>query len=424
MEKDTATDYGKVSIALDKMKHSNIKVDLPNINIADYTFVPHKENNSIVYGLFAISGINKDIVKAIIENRPYNSLNDFLSKVKVTKTQALNLIKAGAFDEIENKHRLDILYNYVNSNLKLKNNLTTTNLLTLIEKGITKCDCYKDDCEYCLQVRFVKYRKYIFNKNNKVKVDGSKKDYYKLDSIATSFFDEHFIDLLVEGKHYIYNENGEILVEKTNFDKVYKVKIEGLLNWIKEAKTINLYNEMLFKEELEATKSNKEVSEMEMQSLNYYYTEHYLDSIDLKKYGVKSFFDLDESPKITFQRVKNGFTFNTYETCRLAGTIVEVDKPKHTLYLSTIEGVVSVKFRNKGAFNHYTKQISIIQDDGTKKVIEKPWISRHNNILVSGYRIGDIFYVSKMDGIEHTVSKINGKYKDMLILQTERAYID
>ena len=407
------------------MKQNNIKIDLPGINKADYSFTPNKENNSIVYGLFAISGINSQIANDIIANRPYISLNDFLDKVRLTKSQIINLIKAGAFDDIEKRTREEIINDYIKSTLPIKSKLTSVNLLSLIEKGITKCGCLEDSCKYCLQARFIKFRKNIFNKEFKYKVENSKKDYYKLDHISEPFFEEHFMDHLKEDKHYFYNEVGELIVDKTSFDKVFKILIKDTLEWLLEPLTIKAYNNSLINEELHRTKSDLEISEMEMQSLNYYYTKHYLDGIDLSQYGVRSFFDLDEEPTLLSEKItKSGRVFRSYETCRLAGTIVQVDKNKHIIYLSTIDGVVGVKFRNKGSFIHYTKQISQIQEDGTKKVIEKPWLSRHNHVMVSGYRYGDIFYISKYQDMEHTVSKIIGKKDNKLIIQTERINID
>ena len=41
--------------------------------------------------------------------------------------------------------------------------------------------------------------------------------------------------------------------------------------------------------------------------------------------------------------------------------------------------------------HNYNQQISEIQDDGKKKVLEKSWFERGNKILVCGYRQGDIF---------------------------------
>ena len=42
--------------------------------------------------------IGEDLVKSIIEGRPYKSIDDFTARNKVNKAQVINLIKSGAFD--------------------------------------------------------------------------------------------------------------------------------------------------------------------------------------------------------------------------------------------------------------------------------------------------------------------------------------
>ena len=56
----------------------------------------------------------------------------------------------------------------------------------------------------------------------------------------------------------------------------------------------------------------------------------------------------------------------------------------------TTDGVVNVKF-TKEYYAMYNRQISEVQADGTKKVLEKGWFSRGTKILVTGYRREDTF---------------------------------
>ena len=63
----------------------------------------------LFFGLKGISKINTDLAKEIVRNRPYSSFEDFTSKVKIYKLPLVNLIKAGAFDEIEELSREAIM---------------------------------------------------------------------------------------------------------------------------------------------------------------------------------------------------------------------------------------------------------------------------------------------------------------------------
>ena len=105
-KKQKKINYGKISTAIGKMKMEGINVSPPDINYSVFTFSPDPQKNLIRYGLSGITGMGDDAIKAIIANRPYNSLDDLISKVKLKKPQIINLIKAGAFDEFGDSFRV------------------------------------------------------------------------------------------------------------------------------------------------------------------------------------------------------------------------------------------------------------------------------------------------------------------------------
>lgn len=75
-----------------------------------------------------------------------------------------------------------------------------------------------------------------------------------------------------------------------------------------------------------------------------------------------------------------------------------------------------------GAYAAYKAQYSEIID-GHKEVIEKPWLSRGNLLIVSGYRRGDDFVCKKYKNsiYQHQLQKITHVYDDGTIdIQTER----
>jgi DNA polymerase III alpha subunit len=124
--KSKSTDYGKVASAIAKMQTRGVNIVLPDINEANLSFYPDEKNDRIIFGLKGLVGINDQMVKDIIENRPYNSLLDFHNKLttvtreitnKTGKTQnkalvpsgkVYNLIKAGCFD-FQNVDRVKML---------------------------------------------------------------------------------------------------------------------------------------------------------------------------------------------------------------------------------------------------------------------------------------------------------------------------
>ena len=157
-KKAKTTNYGKISSAIGKMKMSGIDVAPPDVNKSTYTFSPDVEKSIIRFGMSGIVKVGEDIVKSIIENRPYSSIDDFLSKVKINKPQMINLIKAGAFDEFGKRE--DLMRYYVSEISDTKKRITLQNMRMLIDFGLIPD-------EYDFQRRVFNFNKYL-KKNKKM----------------------------------------------------------------------------------------------------------------------------------------------------------------------------------------------------------------------------------------------------------------
>ena len=171
-KKQKTVNYGKIAIAIGKMEQGGIYISPPDINSSGFTFSPDEKNNIIRYGLRGITKVGEDIVKSIIENRPYSSIDDFLSKVKINKPQMINLIKAGAFDEFGKRE--DLMRYYVSEISDTKKRITLQNMRMLIDFGLIPD-------EYELQRRVFNFNKYL----KKMKI---RTQYYGLDNIAMNFY--------------------------------------------------------------------------------------------------------------------------------------------------------------------------------------------------------------------------------------------
>lgn len=127
-------DYGKIATAIGSMQSAGIQIALPDINKSNFTFTPVEKENKIYYGIKGILKIGKDLAQTILRNRPYDSINDFLSKVKVSKPQMVNLIKSGAFDGLGDRKK--IMEDYILSISGAKTILNMRNAQKLIEKNL------------------------------------------------------------------------------------------------------------------------------------------------------------------------------------------------------------------------------------------------------------------------------------------------
>jgi len=97
----------KVLEILQSIKQNDFKILPPDINKSDYHISPLKEN-AIIFGLQDIKYVGENAVRKIIENRPYESLFDFVMKTRSREVSSRvidSLIKAGAFDKLINKER-------------------------------------------------------------------------------------------------------------------------------------------------------------------------------------------------------------------------------------------------------------------------------------------------------------------------------
>ena len=56
----------------------------------------------------------------------------------------------------------------------------------------------------------------------------------------------------------------------------------------------------------------------------------------------------------------------------------------------TTNGVVNVKF-TKEYYAMFNRQLSEVQEDGSKKVLEKGWFTRGVKVMITGYRREDTF---------------------------------
>src|SRR5699024_7671255 len=131
-------------------------------------------------------------------------------------------------------------------------------------------------------------------------------------------------------------------------------------------------------------------SKNEMSSLSYYYSGHELEHLNHEKYSVTNFSQLPAEPISVRQYQWKGREMNKYQISRIAGTVLDKDKDRHTVTLLTTDGVVTVKLY-RSQYSYLDKQISRINSDGTKTVLEKSWFTRGSLLLITGYRRGNQF---------------------------------
>lgn len=385
-----SVNYGKISAAIGQMRNAGIKVLPPDINKSELTFSPDSKNNSIVYGIKGIEKVGSQLVCDIIKNRPYSSTEDFLNKIKLNKTQMISLIKSGAFDSLYNYPREQIMEKYIDSIVDKKKRITLQNLPMLVQKNLIP--------------ETLTNEKKLFNFNRYIKKN-KKADYYVLDEIALKYFLNNYDDSLIYDLE-IKNNMQSAKITCKEWDKIYKRDIEPIKNWMSENQQsiLDELNQQLLKEALE-NETEGNLSKWEMDSLGFYYHEHELTHLKKDIYDVIDFSRLGTEPEINRTFQKDGKTINLYNIHRIAGTVIDKDKNKSQITLLTTDSVVTIKVW-KNQYAKWDKQISQIQADGTKKILEKSFFTKGNKMIITGIRRGDDFVPKKYKNTPYPLFEI------------------
>ena len=390
-KKVKTTSYGKIATAIGKIKQSGVDVAPPDINRSTYTFSPDIDNNTIRYGLSGITKVGEELVRTIMEGRPYESLRDFLDRIRISKPQMVNLIKSGAFDCFGD--RVQVMREYIDSVSDTKKRITLQNMKMLIDFGLIPD-------EYDMVRRVYNFTKYL----KKLKLDAT---WYGLDEIAFDFYSQHFnIDNLVPAE----TESG-FKIKQTVWDNIYQRYMDKVRPWVKNhaGELLTAVNERLTKDTWDKYCLGT-MSKWEMDSVSFYSHAHELENVDLDCYGFSDFFDLPEEPEIDRVIPIKGKMVPILRLHRIIGTVLDRDKAKKTVTLLTTRGVVTVKIFG-AVFSNYDKQISERGADGKKHVIRKSEFARGNKIIVSGVRDGDSFRAKKYSktswSLVETIERVN-----------------
>lgn len=394
-KKEKTTDYGKIAKALGDIIGKGIKVSLVDINKSSYSFEPDADNNVILFGMKALSNVGGPIIDQIIANRPYIGIADFMARCPLNKSAMFSLIKAGAFDKLEEKWAKElgveprqlVMTYYISKVCEAKKRITLQNF-----NGLIQHDLIPEELD--LQKRVFNFTKYL-KANKKVG------KYFVFDNICEEFYSKYFdMDLLEV-------INGLTCIEQTKWEKIYKSTMDKARDWIKENQNeiLEKFNTILFKEMWDKY-AGKNISAYEMESLCFYYHEHELKDVKMNKYGIVDFNDLSPEPAIDYFFKRNGRDLPIYKISKIIGTVIGKNDTRSSITLLTTTGVVNVKF-TKEYFAMYNRQLSEKQPDGTKKVVEKGWFTRGVKLLVAGYRRDDTFVAKtyKNNGF-HQIYKI------------------
>lgn len=371
IEGDTekSTDYGEVSKAVNSLP---VDVELPDINKSELKFIT--KDGKVLYGLKPIIGLDKNTLEAILENRPFKSLQDYYERMvetKLTSTKkTIALIKAGAFDNLENKERKMIMADLVKLHIPQKEKITMTQLPS-VQHIIPK------EFESLLNL-------YTF----KSKIEGRNKVPMNKD------IEREFIDKYSDYVEYSF-DNGVLNIDSKSFKKYYDKEMKPLKDELKNEKYAREFTKQKRKEYwLQECMGTLE--EWEIDTILYNSKEFVINTDAVKTtHKISEFKDLVNRPLIR----TNSRGFGEYELSAIVGVVVGYNNMKHLVQVLTEDsGVIDVKLNKK----QYAKYQESTENDPS-------WWTRGNKIMFIGYKDGYAFRVRGNKIYTHPVIKIERK---------------
>ena len=372
--------YGQIAMAIIKFKQYG-QVAMPDINTSRFGFTPDAANNTIRFGLRGIARIGEQIIRDIILNRPYTSLQNFIDKMVssdgkklISKDKIVNLIKAGAFDNVENKSREEILAEFVNDTSDQKKRLTLQNFQMLINQGLIPE-------ELAFSVKVFNFTKYI----RKQRFMGN----YILDEQnGMRFYSQHYDMTKVKQ----LEKDGQIVnvISDTYWDAIYTREMDKPRRYIKDNhdELLRKMNNNLFHNEFNKY-GEGDVLQWELDSLSFYYSGHPLANVVLPV-ETTALSDLKENDFDGFWMIK-GKRVPKYRLSTIVGTVIDKDKQKGFFTLQTADGgAIEVKVF-KQQFAHYTHVISEVNEEGEKDILEDSFFEKGTHLVVTGIKRGEIF---------------------------------
>jgi DNA polymerase III subunit alpha len=383
----TTIDRGKIAYAISTFQKTT-DIEPPNINSSGFGFMPDKDKNTIVCGLKIVSKMGDQLIYNTIFNRPYVSFDDYIDRVKISKDRVVNLIKANAFRDIDERDPLTLLRDYVREVSEPKKRLTLQNVAMLIENELLPPELEHQKKVY-MWVKYIRKTKH--------------ESFYKLDERALTFYEK-----VLDQSKLSYQNNGEylILVDQKYVDKYYESEMAKVKAYIaaNHEELLTKLNENLFLEQWEKYGMDN-IAQGEMQSMRMYVNDHELADVSLE-YEITDFDKIEEEePDGNF--FIEGKIIPRYVIRHIVGTVIDKDKLKSKITVLTPTGPTEVKiWKNQFAF--YDQTLTDL-NSAKKKVIQPSFFEIGTHVMLTGMKRGSQFVLKKYRNtkVDDVILKIN-----------------
>lgn len=361
-------DFTEVSKAVNDMKEDILP---PDINKSQMKFIT--KDGKTLFSLKAIAGLDVNTLYAILENRPFKSLEDFYTRMVETKLispkKSITLIKSGAMDSLEDKERRLIMADLVKMVIPQKDKITMVQL------------------PYVRHVLPSEFDKLLALYDFRNRIEGRNKE--KMNEEIEKLFITHY------SKEVEYEfKDGQLNIDMKSWKKYYDKAIKPLKEELKKEEYAKEFTKQKRKEYwLEECSSTFEEGEIETILFNT--KDFIIDTEQVsERHEISEFKDLRNAPF----KGKNSRGFPEYEISAITGVSVGYNHQKKLVYLLTKESGVVILKMNRKTYGHYHEK-----SEGNKS-----WWERGTKLVVLGYKNGESFMVKGNQIYRKPVIKING----------------
>lgn len=346
-------DFTEVSKAVNDMKEDILP---PDINKSQMKFIT--KDGKTLFSLKAIAGLDVNTLDAILENRPFKSLEDFYTRMVETKLmspkKSITLIKSGAMDSLEDKERRLIMADLVKMIIPQKDKITMVQL------------------PYVRHVLPSEFDKLLALYDFRNRIEGRNKE--KMNEEIEKIFITHY------SKEVEYEfKDGQLNIDMKSWKKYYDKAIKPLKEELKKEEYAKEFTKQKRKEYwLEECSSTFEEGEIETILFN---TENFIIDTELvsERHEISEFKNLRNAPF----KGKNSRGFPEYEISAITGVVIGNNHQKRLAYLLTKDsGVVILKMSSK-VYTHYHEKL-----EG-----DKSWFEKGTMLVVLGYKNGEAFQI-------------------------------
>lgn len=361
-------DFGEVSTAVNSMKEDIVS---PDINKSQMKFIA--KDGKVLYALKPIMGLDVNTLDAIIENRPFKSLEDFYERLVETKLtspkKAITLVKSGAFDNISDVDRRHTMANLVKLVIPQKDKITMTQL-PYVRHILPN--------EFSNKLDLFDFRNRIEGRNK----EQMNKDIEKI--FISKYSKEVEFDFV----------DGELKIDMKSWKKFYDKSMKPLKEELKKP----LYAEEFTRQkrkEYWLEECSGSVAEWEIETILFNTDNFVIDTEQVNdRHRISEFRNLKDTPLLG--RNKRGFP--EYELSAITGVVVNNNTQKKYISLLTKEsGVVIIKMNKKS----YAKYHEKLENDGS-------WFERGTKLVCIGYKNGESFQLRGNNIYRKPLIKING----------------